>query len=212
MKSSRSQVSLVLLVLLSIAGCAPAVSYPVPSPAPPTPTPTPFAGPEALPDASTPVKPALPLKGLPGQLIFIEVQEERVTKSGGQTTSFAGEQVTYSFNPETGVLKGTLQGPLDPDTQVIVGHLIINQINQNKAVSGQLYALTSELLLPIAFTVIKPTGTVCFTYEGQEHCLQPGQEISFQARETDGGELEAGQTSRTIIVINHGLLSRMDLQ
>ncbi|MCR4408158.1 MAG: hypothetical protein NUW24_14770 [Anaerolineae bacterium] len=209
---SKSQVSLVLLTLLIIAGCAPAVSYPAPSPAAPTPTPTPFAGPEALPDAPTPIKGPLPLEGLPGQFIFVEVQEERVTKSSGQTTTFAGEQVTYSFNPETGVLKGVLQGALNPDTQVIVGRLIINQINQNKAVSGQLYALTPELLLPIAFTAIEPNGTVCFTYEGQEHCLQPGQDISFQMQEAGGGELEAGQTSRTLIVINHGLLNKVNLQ
>lgn len=212
MKRNEYQVLLAFLLVLVIAGCAPAVSPAISSPVPPTPTRPSFAGPEALPDAPTPIKAPLLPEGLPGQFIFVEVQEERVTKSAGQTTTFAGEQTTYSFNPETGVLKGVLQGALGPDTQVIVGRLIINQINQNKAVNGQLYVLTPELGLPIVFTAIEPDGAVCFTYENQEHCLQPGQEISFQTRETDGGELEAGQTSQTITVINHGLLNKANLR
>jgi len=211
MKFNTFRALFVLLALAVIAGCGPAASSPVSSPLPPTPTP--IAGAEALPDIPAPVKPTLPPPGFPvDKFIFVEVQDERVTKSSGQTTTFAGEQTTYSFNPETGALKGTLNGVLGPDTQVIVGQLLITQINQNKAFSGQLRVLSPELRLPIAFTVIEPYGTVCFTYEGQEHCLQPGQEISFQTRETGGGELEAGQTSRTITVINHGLLDKANLQ
>lgn len=212
MKSNEFWVSFAVLTLLIIAGCTPATPAP-PPPIPPTPTQSTPAGPEALPDAPTPIKPTLPPAGAPpGQLIFVEIQEEHVTKASGQTTTFAGEQTTYSFNPETGVLQGTLKGVLGPDTQVIVGRLIITQINQNKAVSGQLYPLTPELHLPITFTVIEPYGTVCFTYEGQEHCLQPGQEVSLQARDAGGQELEVGQTSRTLTVINHGLLDKANLQ
>lgn len=211
MTRSSFRVLLPLLVLALIAGCGPAASSP--SPVMPTPTRPQSAGPEALPDAPTPIKPTPPLRGFPAdQFIFVEVQEEQVTKSTGQTTTFAGEQTTYSFNPESGTLKGTLSGVLGADTQVIVGHLVTSRINQNKAFSGQLHVLSPELRLPITFTVIEPHGTVCFTYEGQEHCLQPGQEVSFQTRETGGGELEAGQTSRTISVINHGLLDKANLQ
>lgn len=118
----------------------------------------------------------------------------------------------YDFDPNTGTLKGVLNGASGPGIQVIVGRLVTSQINQNKATSGQLYALTPDLSLPITFTVIESYGTVCFSYEGQEHCLQSGQEIAFQTRETGGGELEAGQTARRITVINHGLLDRANLQ
>ena len=212
MKLDGFRVLLFLLVLVLIAGCGSPAS-PSPSLLPPTPTLAPSAGPEPLPDAPTPVKPALPPQGFPPeQFIFVEVQEERMTKSSGQTTTFAGEQVTYSFDAETGTLQGTLNGTLGPDTQVIVGRLVITQINQNKAFSGQLYVLSPGLRLPIAFTVIEPYGTVCFTYEGQEHCLQPGQEIAFQARDAGGQGLDAGQTSRTLTVINHGLLDKANLQ
>jgi hypothetical protein len=211
MTRNSFRVLLPLLVLTLIAGCGPAVSSP--SPVPPTSTRPPSAGPEALPDAPTPIKPTPPLRGFPAdQFIFVEVQEEQVTKSTGQTTTFAGEQTMFSFDPETGVLKGALNGAPDPDTQVIVGRLVIAQINQNKAFSGQLYVLSPELRLPITFTVIEPYGTVCFTYDDQEHCLQPGQEVAFQAHDFSDQGLDAGQTARTITVINHGLLDKANLQ
>jgi len=213
MKRNVFRTLLPLLILLLIAGCGPTTPSLTPSPSPLPPTPTSPAGPEPLPDAPTHLKPTLPPQGFPPeQFIFVEVREERVTKSSGQTTTFAGEQVTYSFNPESGTLKGTLNGTLGADTQVIVGRLVITQINQNKAFSGQLYVLSPDLHLPITFTVIEPYGTVCFTYEGQEHCLQPGQEIAFQTRDSGGQGLDAGQTSRTLTVINHGLLDKANLQ
>ncbi|MDY7040397.1 MAG: hypothetical protein SVX38_06005 [Chloroflexota bacterium] len=211
-RSNKIRVLFPLVLLLLTTGCGPATSA-TPSPILPSPTPTAPAGPEALPDATTPLKPTLPVEGSPPErLIFVEIQEERTTKASGQTTTFAGEQSMYDFDPNTGTLKGVLNGASGPGIQVIVGRLVTSQINQNKATSGQLYALTPDLSLPITFTVIESYGTVCFSYEGQEHCLQPGQEIAFQTRETGGGELEAGQTARRITVINHGLLDRANLQ
>lgn len=191
-----------------VSGCAPAApadnpaiavpsEFPAPSPATPIPAPHGFSS---------------------GNLLFVEVWEERVSKSatGSQTTSFVGEQVVYSYDPGAGTLSGPLEGALAGDIPVVVGHMVVNQIDRNKAAVGWLHALPEggKPFGPITVERTEPDGTVFFIFAKTQYVLKPGESVRLEV-ETDVGadseNLPAGQTQHTVTVTNHGFLPRAGL-
>jgi len=187
-----------------ISGCVPGT---------PTAAPAPAALPDAPLSAPSPsaTPPPAPQNSAPDQFLFVEVREERVYKSdaAGQTTSFAGEGGTYSYDPAAGRLSGPLEGVLAGETAVVVGYVVITQIDRNRAASGQLYVLPEEgrTFGLILVEGAGPDGSVRFTYAGEVYVLEPGESVRLEVEAEASGEgLPAGQTQHDVTVTNHGLL------
>jgi len=185
-----------------VSGCAPA--SPVDNPALDVPLESPTL---ALPATPTPYGFGV------GNLLFVEVWEERVSKSatGGQTTSFVGEQVAYNYDPGAGTLSGPLEGALAGDIPVVVGHMVVNQIDRNKAAAGWLHALPEggKPFGPIVVERAGPDGGVSFTFEGTQYALKPGESVRLEVEtgvDAASESLPAGQTQHTVTVTNHGFL------
>ena len=202
-----------LMILCGIvSGCAPTTPVASPAPAVLSESPTSVSPPPAIP---TPTSQGFSA----GDFLFVEVREERVRKSatGSQTTSFAGEQTAYSYDPVAATLSGTLEGSLVGDTPVIVGHLVVSQIDRNKAVAGQLHALPEggKPFGPIVIERPEPDGSVLFTLAGKQYVLKPGESVRLEVEqgETEAGSegLPTGQAQHTVIVTNHGFLARTGL-
>lgn len=194
-----------------VSGCAPAAPVDNLAPAAPPESPTPAS--------LAPATPTLAPYGFSaGNLLFVEVWEERVSKSatGGQTTSFVGEQVVYSYNPGAGTLSGPLEGALAGDIPVVVGHMVVNQIDRNKAAAGWLHALPEggKPFGPIVVERAEPDGNVFFIFAGTQYVLKPGESVRLEVETgvgADSESLPAGQTQHTVTVTNHGFLSRAGL-
>lgn len=197
-----------------ISGCAPAVAVDNPAPVVPSESPTP------VPSSPSPATPTPAPQGFSaGNFLFVELWEERVHKSatGGQTTSFAGEQATYSYDPGAGTLSGTLEGALVGDMPVVVGHMVVNQIDRNKAAAGCLHALPEggRPFGPIVVEHTEPDGSVFFAFAGKQYVLKPGEgvrlEVEKGATEVGSEGLPAGRVQRTVMVTNHGFVPRAGL-
>jgi len=189
-----------------VSGCAPAASVDNPALAVPLESPTPSSPAPATP---TPT----PFSFSAGNLLFVEVWEERVSKSatGGQTTSFVGEQVAYNYDPVVGTLSGPLEGALTGDTPVVVGHMVVNQIDRNKAAAGWLHALPEggQSFGPIVVERAEADGSVSFVFGGTQYFLKPGESVRLEVEtgvDAASGSLPAGQTQHTVTVTNHGFL------
>lgn len=179
----------------------------------------PVGAPTNTPEPSKPAEPtaavaaALPTDaGFPaGSFLFIEIVEQRVTKSDtpGQTTSFAGEQTSYSFDPVARALSGALEGTPVGDMPVIVGRIVVTQIDRSKASAGQLYALTqaSQAFGTVVVEGVSCDGSVVVSVDGDRFTLAPGESVLMRL-DAGGGDdrLAAGATGRTVTVTNHGFL------
>lgn len=148
-----------------------------------------------------------------GDFLFVEVWEERVSKSatGGQTTSFVGEQVVYSYDPGAGTLSGPLEGALAGDIPVVVGHMVVSQIDRNKAAAGWLHALPEggKPLGPIVVEHTEPDGNIFFIFAGTQYVLKPGESVRLEVATGVGADSEhlyTGQMQHTVTVTNHGFL------
>ena len=151
-----------------------------------------------------------------GVYLFIEIVEERVMKSdsGGQTTSFAGDQQTYDFEPEDGALAGPVKGTLSESALTIVGRLVVTQIDRSKATVGQLYVLTQagQAFGPVTIEAPSADGVVVVVVDGESYALGPGDSISVAgASRGDDDRLALSSASRSVSVTNHGFLQRADL-
>ena len=197
-----SLVSGLAVLCCLVSGCdAPAASA----------LPTQTFGPTPLtPLSPSPAPSATPLQVFPADsFLFVEVQDERVRKSetGRETSSVAGEQASYSYDTDAGLLSGTLEGSLIGSAPTVVGYVVVRQTDRIRAVAGRLYALPEEgkLFGPVMIERPQPDGTIRFALDGQEHALRPGESARLRAAANGSGEgLPAGQVRRTVTVTNHG--------
>lgn len=161
----------------------------------------------APPDTLTPL--LAPQNQQAGQFLFIEIWEERVQKTGAQTTSFAGEPSTYSFNPQTGRLRGPMDGTLVGEMPLVVGYVTVARIDQNSLASGRLYAVpeTGGTFGPVAIEGWEPDGAVRFTFAGQTYRLRAGESIRLEVEAEPSGEgLPAGALQHIVTVSHHGFI------
>lgn len=198
-------VSILAILSALIVGCS---STPTPGPGTGTGT--------AVPTSTQQATTELPVSQFSADnFLFVEVRERRVRKSetGDQTTSFTGEQSTYSFDPEDGTLSGPLDGTLTSDEAVVVGHLVITQIDQNTATSGRLYALPEggQAFGPITIEGVEADGGLIFSHAGEPHVLQRGESVQLELETPAGDDFSAGQMEQTVTITNHGFLPRQGL-
>ena len=135
--------------------------------------------------------------------LFVELIEERDSPlEGGQTTSFAGDFSVYRYDEGKGTIEDEMTFPIDEALRMVVGRILTVRIGDNVAFNGQLYGYPFQDLafLPVAFTSLESGGRLCFIYEEDESCLDPGASITFPTTE-----------KATLTIINHGFLNKSDL-
>ena len=151
-----------------------------------------------------------------GTYLFVEIVEERVLKSdsGGQTTSFAGDQQSYDFDPERGTLEGLVKGRPGEAALTVVGRLVITQIDRSKAEVGQLYvfAPTTHTFGLVTIEMVSADGSVFLVLDGQSAVLAPGESVLGESEGRGGDDRTAlSSASRSVSVTNHGFLLRSGL-
>ena len=151
----------------------------------------------------------------PDLVLFVEVQEERLSQpGGGQTTSFKGDMIFYDYDAERGTLTGKMDFPIDKELRIIVGKTLTTQIGDNRASSSLLYPYPGEPSpgLYILFTGLNGEGRLCFTHGDTEYCLNPGESIDLEQSAESGQEKSMTIAQKASLTItNHGFIDKENL-